>query len=85
MQLPVINLNGTARSDLLEGYMKTKLCLKHTLEALQEIYPHGRDYQTLGNDIAKRALAQAQDEHSNRILKIRQVMAEIETLAEHVV
>lgn len=85
MQLPVINLNGTARSDLLEQHMTIMRHLRHALEALQEACPHGRDYQTLGDGGGALALHQAMDEHSNRVLRLRQVMAEIETIAEHVV
>lgn len=85
MQLPIINLNGTARSDLLEQHLVVKRHLSHAIAALQEACPHGRDYQTLPGDKATTALHTALDEHSNRLLRLRQVLVEIETIAEHVV
>jgi hypothetical protein len=83
MQLPQINLNGTERNDLLQDYIKAKRALEHAVEALSACAPHGRDYQTLPNH--ESFFYAAQREHTARILKVRQVLAEIETLAEHVV
>lgn len=85
MQLPIININGTARSELLEQHLNVKRHLSHAIAALQDACPHGRDYQTLAPDCASRALYVALDEHSNRLLQLRQVLVEIETIAEHVV
>jgi hypothetical protein len=85
MQFPQINNNGTAPSDLLEGYLTVKRYLGHALTALGEIAPHGRDYQTLPEPERTFAYGRAIDEHSSRVLKIRQLIAEFDTLAEHVV
>ena len=84
MQLPIINLNGTAASDLLEQHQTVARDLRSAVQALQEACPHGRDYQTLGGEKASEALHRALDEHSNRLLKLRQVLAEMETIVEHV-
>jgi len=81
MQLPQININGTERSDLLEDYMGARRALQHAVEALSAASPHGRDYQTAEPG----AFYAAQREHADRILRVRQVMAEIETIAEHLV
>lgn len=83
MQLPVVNINGTAASDLLERHMTVKRHLQHAVETLSECAPHGRDYQTLPDH--QQALHRAIDEHSNRMLKLRQVMVELEIIAEHVI
>lgn len=85
MQLPIVNVNGTSRSELLEQHQLVARHIRHAMEALQEACPHGRDYQTLGGDKATQALHRALDEHSNRLLALRQVLAQIETIAEHVV
>lgn len=85
MQLPIVNLNGTSASELLEQHLLVCRHIRHAIEALQEACPHGRDYQTLGDEKAPQALHRALDEHSNRLLKLRQVLAEVETIAEHVV
>lgn len=81
MQLPQININGTERSDLLEDYMAARRALQRAVEALSAASPHGRDYQTCPAG----AFYVAQQEHADRLVKVRQVMAEIETLAEHIV
>lgn len=81
MQLPTININGTDRMDLLNQYMVVRRALARAIEALGEASPHGRDYQTQEPG----ALLQAQREHADRMTAIRKVLAEIETLAEHIV
>jgi hypothetical protein len=81
MHLPQINLNGTAPSDLLELYLDAKRALEHAVTALHAAEPHGRDYQTYDNHSTIFYAA----EHAARILKVRQVLAEIETIAEHIV
>lgn len=83
MQLPQININGTAQHDLLELYIDAKHALQKAIDALHAASPHGRDYQTLPNH--SEVFYAAQREHAARILKVRQVMAEIEMLAEHIV
>lgn len=83
MHLPQININGTTRSDLLELYIDAKRALEHAITALSAAEPHGRDYQTYPDH--QTVFYAAQREHAARILKVRQVLAEIETLAEHVV
>lgn len=84
MHLPQININGTARSDLLELYLDAKRALDHAVTALHAAEPHGRDYQTYPGGGAQ-ILYAAQREHADRILKVRKVLAEIETIAEHIV
>jgi hypothetical protein len=81
VQLPQININGTERKDLLHDYMAARRALQLAVEALSACSPHGRDYQTAEPG----AFYAAQREHADRLVKVRSVMAEIETLAEHVV
>lgn len=76
MQLPCIN--GTAPSQILENHQLARRHLQHAIETLSNCWPHGRDYQTLPDP--QRALRTATDEHSNRILKLRQLMIELEII-----
>ena len=79
MQLPIINkLTGTMPSDLLEDYLQVKRHLQDAAASLSSVWPHGRDYQ--GGDINV-----AMREHADRCAKIRQVIAEIEIIAESLV
>lgn len=83
MHLPQININGTERSDLLELYLDAKIALERAITALGAAEPHGRDYQTYPDH--QSVFYAAQREHVARVLKVRQVLAEIETIAEHIV
>lgn len=79
MQLPIINtLTGTVREDLLKDYFEAKQALNYAAEKLSSVWPHGRDYQ--GGDINA-----AMREHADRCAKIRQVIAEIDVIAESLV
>ena len=77
MQLPIINLNGTARHDLLRDHIEALQALQEAIGKLSAVSPHGRDYQTTPG-----AYEIARSEHADRITKLRQVAAEIETIAE---
>lgn len=79
MQLPIVSkLTGTDPKDLLRDYLDAKLSLDYALTKMTAVWPHGRDYQ--GGDINA-----AMREHGDRCNKIRQVIAEIETIAESLV
>lgn len=79
MQIPIVNkLTGTDPDDLLKDYLRAKHALVVAVEAMTAVYPHGRDYQ--GGSINE-----AMNEHAARILKVRQVIAEIDTIAESLV
>lgn len=79
MQVPTTcSLSGTKPSELLEDYFKVLHSLREALNSLHGVYPHGRDYQHGDINAAMR-------EHADRCMKIRQVIAEVETLAEAVV
>ncbi len=81
MQLPQININGTHREDLLTDYIKAKQALHVALEAMHGACPHGRDYQTLQPGAYQRAA----EEHAERLIMVKRVIADLETIAEHLV
>jgi len=73
VEIPVVNkLSGTHPSDLLESYIAAHKAID---EAISAVWPHGRDYQ--GGDIRK-----AMHEHGERCKSLRQVSAELSTIAE---
>jgi hypothetical protein len=79
MEIPHINkLSGTMPSELLETYIDAKQVVSRAIEAVGRVWPNGRDYQ--GGSINK-----AMEEHSDRIKRLRQVAAELETIAEGIV
>ena len=76
MEIPVVNkLSGTHPSDLLESYIAAHKAIEEAVKALSAVWPHGRDYQ--GGDIRK-----AMHEHGERCKSLRQVSAELSTIAE---
>lgn len=79
MEIPTINrLSGTQPSDLLESYIAAKRSVEEAIKQLSSVWPHGRDYQG-GN------IRQAMHEHGERCRSLRQVSAELETIAEGIV
>ena len=79
MEIPVVNrLSGTLPSDLLESYMTARRALEEAIKAISAVWPHARDYQ--GGDIRA-----AMHEHAERCRRMRQVSAELETIAEGIV
>jgi hypothetical protein len=79
MEIPrVSKLTGTMPSELLETYIDAKQAVSRAIEAAGRVWPNARDYQ--GGSINK-----AMEEHSDRIKRLRQVAAELETIAEGIV
>jgi hypothetical protein len=78
MEIPIINkVSGTEPSDLLDAYETVGKAVDRAIKALTAVWPHARDYQ--GGDI-RRAL----HEHAERCKSLRQVSAELKTIAEGV-
>jgi|APGre2960657423_1045063.scaffolds.fasta_scaffold05212_9 hypothetical protein len=78
MKLPIINLNGTPASILLEQQIQVIHDLRVACASLAESAPHGRDYPV--EDSYWRA---AREEHFARMIKVREIVREVEAIAEH--
>lgn len=81
MQLPTINLGGTAREDLLRDHLEAMKALREAISKVGALAPHGRDYPKTA--AAPGSLYHAQKEHADRLRALRVVLAEIETIVEH--
>lgn len=77
MEYPILNLNGTSRSSLVEQYQNALEAVQNTLDVLSETSPHGRDY-ILNKD--PRALINATNEYAERQNKLRIVRSELESI-----
>lgn len=75
---PRANLNGTSKKELLDQYSKALSALLAAQEALAQMSPHGRDYQTLPDGQYLIAAKQ----HRARQGLLAGVMEEVSTLAE---
>lgn len=80
MITPTIHLNGSSSDVLIEGYTAAAQAAQRLLEALDACGPNGRDYYHQGPE----ALGIAQREHAARVAKVREVLADLQALAEHV-
>ncbi len=80
LHFPTVHMNGTSQQELLEQYLSACKALRDALGTMASIYPNARDYSPQGPDAIHVAMA----EHSNRMAKLRSVLAEVEQLAEHV-
>jgi hypothetical protein len=81
MQLPLINMNGTSATSLLETGQAAIDAARALREALTGMAIHGRDYYPLGNEAVVRAL----NEHRLRCSAVDAVIADLTTYCEHVV
>ena len=79
MQLPTVNLNGTSGKELFETNLNVVDTLRNAINALARACPNGRDYQTMGPDAHRKAVA----EHEQRQERLLYVLAEMETITEH--
>jgi hypothetical protein len=65
---PIVNLNGTARSDLIGQYIEAMRGLQVALDAMSNAYPHGRDYP--GSVDRWRAAVREHDARRETIVKL---------------
>jgi hypothetical protein len=80
LQLPTLHLNGTSQDSLLEDLSAAGQAVREAMERLAVCYPNGRDYyvQEAGS------LARAEAQHAYRMERLRDVLAELNDLAEGV-
>jgi len=80
LQAPVINLNGTSAESLVTEYREASRTLRAAIKAVENITVHGRDYQT----VARGLYLTARSEQEARLIKLQEVLGEIESLHEQV-
>ena len=78
MITPKLHLNGDSFKTLFEGHCEVAGKLRETLRVLQENAPNARNFYVQGPD----AFACARDEHAARVLKLQEVLSEVETILE---
>jgi hypothetical protein len=77
LTLPVLNINGTEREDLLMQVAEAYEALDNALGKLSQMAPHGRDYQTVSEDVFRAACK----EHAARCDAVREIMEDLTTMA----
>lgn len=81
MIAPLVHLNGTAASVLVEQHAAIVAALRASLEALRAGAPNARDFYPQGED----AIRQARKEHAARVEAVTNVLAEVEAILDNVV
>ena len=71
---PTVHMNGTSWKELYEQYEKASSAIRDAMAAMQSAAPNGRDYYVHG----QKAINTAQDEHWDRLKRMREIRAEIE-------
>lgn len=75
--IPIVNLNGTSRQELMQQLLDVKRAGEVLLDALTLACPHGRDYQHLPTGSIQSAIAQ----HKARAKTVVDLVSEIEAIA----
>jgi predicted dienelactone hydrolase len=77
---PLVHLNGSSATTLLEGYRAAADALESALDALYATAPNGRDYYAQAENPIKRA----EKEHFDRIRRLQSILQEVQLLHENV-
>jgi hypothetical protein len=74
--MPTVNLNGTAKDDLIRQQLHVMLALDKALEVMGQAMPHGRDYLPSPLD-GERKDADARDAWRERMKLVKDLKDEI--------
>jgi len=78
LAVPQVNINGTSKRELQDQCLQAYRALQDALEALNQMTPHGRDYQTVGFE--RYDLARSQ--HQDRMRSVGEIKDEIYAIWE---
>ncbi len=76
--VPTVHLNGTSKQELLDQLCEAITALHAAGKALARACPNGRDYYVQ----SATAIGQALDQHEARMNKLREIVTELEAIAE---
>jgi 2-phospho-L-lactate guanylyltransferase (CobY/MobA/RfbA family) len=75
---PTVHLNGTGKSDLIEGLIKARHALNEAMKALMDAAPNGRDYYVQ----TPSTFPLAQEQHAKRVHAIGAIYDELGEIAQ---
>ena len=82
LSAPVVHLNGTGKTGLLDMYQSQYEALSNALRVLGQNGPHARDFYVLKD--GDKAFADARIEHWDRMTRIENIMKEVLEIIEHI-
>lgn len=77
---PSIHMNGSGKQHLMDQYRAALYALNSALNALNDAYPHGRDYYVQGDDVIYTACR----EQDARIAAVKKVRDDMESIVTHI-
>jgi hypothetical protein len=83
LSAPVVHLNGTGKTGLLDMYRDQYEALSNALRVLSQTGPHARDFYILKD--GDKAFADARIEHYDRMARIENLMKEVLEITKHIV
>jgi len=78
LTFPTLHLNGSGYERLFDLHAEANGALRNALNKLAEAAPHGRDFYVQGDG----AFEEARKEHEDRLVRIRAVMEEMDSILE---
>jgi flavin-binding protein dodecin len=78
---PTVNLNGTSKESLENGYWTALSHVQETIHKLRLCTPHGRDYQT----VPETEYRKAQKQHENWMKMLDKIENDLTAITEHLV
>ena len=78
LAVPTVHLNGTSKTELVGGYREAVSALNEAYTKVNAAMPHGRDYYVQAD---AQAYNVARDQHVARLVKLQQIMDELEAVA----
>ncbi len=75
--VPCVNINGTSKDDLVNQLQTAYMACETLMNALAAAAPHGRDYQTVSQEL----YLDARRQHDQRMRVVKQMQVELIDLA----
>jgi len=78
--IPRVHLNGTSKGELMKQLAEVEEAVVTAIHAVDRATPQARDYSVIDDD----AITRARNAHYARILKLEEVLAELQQIQEGV-
>jgi len=80
MYPPKVNINGTSKDELVRQFLECHEALEAAYKAMQDCYPHGRDFQTQSPEIYRLA----RDQHDRWLYNLAEMRAGIDQIGAEI-
>jgi len=81
---PIININGTAKEDLIDSLIAASAGVQKASDAMRSCMPNGRDYQSYGQH-STLLCDLARDRHTAEMRKLQEIGAYLQQMVVAIV